>query len=134
MGSIRHNLAEAEGAGLLFAAGRLTVDGTTLTLTRISPPLAFTGDITAYRLGAGRYQINIANFRGQQSFVIPVVSAGSSSVAGGGAGGGILNVPLATAVTAGSYITGTDTYGFVVGVASAGTFTDADVYFQAFAF
>ncbi len=133
MGSVRHSLGEVEGAGALLVAGHLRWNGTTsaLSISSSSTPLAFNGDITAYRLAAGLYQVNIGNFRGPQSIVIPFVSVGSSSIAGGGAAGPIGLVPLSATVGSGSYITNTDTYSFVVGIASSGTFTDADVNFMA---
>ncbi len=133
MGGVRKIRTE-DGTGFLVAAGQLQVDGTTLSLTRHSSPGDVTDDIGAYRLGAGRYQVNIKNFRGPSGFVVPTVTAGSADTTGGGAGGGIGLVTFSAAVVAGSYITGTNTYGFVIGISSAGTYTDADCYFQAFAF
>lgn len=135
--STAHLLASVEGCGALFAAGQLQFNGTTsvLTLTRLSSPVFFQGDITAYRLGAGRYQVNVANFRGPIGIVVPQVTVGSSStVAAAGAGAAINMVPMSSAITAGSYVTSTDTYGFVIGVTSGNTFTDADCYFTAYAF
>lgn len=134
--SVRHLLAEVEGSGALLAAGQLELSATTLTFsTKKSTPLAFVGDLTAYRLGAGLYQVNLANFRGPQSVVLPFVSVGSSSGAGGGGAAGTLGVvPLSAAVGSGSYQTGTDTYSFVVSVSSGNTLTDAAVNFMALAF
>ncbi len=137
MGGVRKVRTEGDGLGFLVAAGQLEWNGTTsvLAFTKFSSPAPVTDDMSAYRLGAGRYQVNIANFRGPTGIVIPVVSAGSSQTGVvGGAGGPIGLVPLSAAVVAGSYITGTNTYGFVIGICSASTFTDADVTFQAFAF
>ncbi len=132
--SVRHLLSEVEGAGALLVAGRIDISATTLSLTVKSTPLAFVNDITAYRLAAGLYQVNIANFRGPQSIVLPFAQVGSSSTAGGGAGGPIGLVPLPASVGSGSYVTGTDTYSFVIGISSAGTFSDAAVNFMALAF
>lgn len=134
MATIRHDVGHLEGAGAQFIAGHIQVNAGVITLTTLSTPEYFTGDITAYRLGAGRYQVNVTNFRGPQSRVIPFCTVGSSSVSAGGAGGGISMVPMSSSITAGSYITATDTYGFVIGVASGSTFTEAECYFQAWAF
>jgi hypothetical protein len=132
MGGVRKIRTE-DGSGVLVAAGQLQVNDTTVTLTRHSSPGDVTDDISAYRLGAGRYQVNIKNFRGPAGFAIATVSAGSSQTGVvGGPGQALGLVPLAASVVAGSY--STNTYGFVIGIASGSTFTDSDCYFQAFAF
>lgn len=125
-----HLLASIEGIGALLAAGRIETNGTTVSFTKIGSPLWFASDISTYRLGAGRYQVNLNNFRGPQGFVVPVVSAGSTSTAGGGAG----SAGLSSSISLNSYTTGTDTYGFVITIASGNTFVDADAYFIALGF
>lgn len=125
------NLGMIEGTGALFAAGHIALNGTTATMTEISSPQFFASDITLIRVGAGRYQVTLRNFRGPNNFVIPTATVGSSSTAALGTG----IVPgLATAISLNSYTSNTDTYSFTVTVHSAGTITDADVYWQAYAF
>lgn len=137
MGNIAHTVSAVEGSGALWAAGHIQCNNTTLTFTRISSPQFFASDISVTRIGAGRYQVTLNNFRAQNGFVIPVVTAGSSATAGGGAGATLNLMPLSTVVAAGSYNTTaglTDQYSFVIGIATSGTFTDADCYFQALAY
>ena len=130
---VRHLIDQVIGSGGLLAAGRISLDGTTLTMTNISSPQYLTADITAYRLGAGRYQVNLANFRGPSSIVIPVVSAGSTATAAvGGVGNGATG--LSAGIALNSYTSGTDTYGFVIAIATGNSFVDADAYWVAFGF
>ena len=131
MGGVRHSIGQVEGSSVLWAAGRIQLNGTTATMTQISSPQALIADISLIRVAVGRYQVTLANFRGPVGFVIPTVSAGSTSTAALG----VSTVPgLSSGVSLNSYTTGTDTYSFTVGVTSGNTFTDADVYWQALAF
>lgn len=125
-----HTITQVEGSGALFAAGRVQINGTTLTLTQISTPLAFQSDITAVRVGAGRYQITLQNFRGPQGIVIPTVSAGSTASSAGQAG----NPGLSCGISLNSYTANTDTYSFTIGITSTNSFVDAEAYFQVFGF
>lgn len=119
-----------EGTGFLFAAGHIAVNSTTATLTEVSGPQFFASDISLIRVGAGRYQVTLRNFRGPTGFVVPAATAGSSSTAALGT-----TVPaLPTSISLNSYTTGTDTYSFTISIASSNTFTDADCYWTAFAF
>ena len=131
MANVRHLVAQVEGAGTLWAAGRIQVNGTTATMTQISSPQFNTSDITLIRVAAGLYQVTLKNFKGPIGFVVPVVSAGSTSF---GATGVTTPIPLSAAVGFNSYTTGTDTYSFTVGVSSGNTYTEAEVYWQAVAF
>lgn len=129
--NIRHTLGQVEGAGVLFAAGHIAVGTAAAALTEICPPIGTTNDVSVLRIGAGRYQVTIANFKGQNGIVVPSVTAGSTLTTAQG----VTSVPgLATGISLNSYTSGTDTYSFTIGVNTSNTFVDADVYWSCFAF
>ncbi len=125
-----HSLPQVLGTNFGFVAGQIISNSGAISLQAITAPQVFSGDVSLLRVGAGRYQVTIANFRGPNGIVIPWVTAGSTSTAGGGAGVS----GLSAGVSLGSFTSNTDTYSFTVGLSSGNTFTDADVYFMAFSF
>ena len=130
MPNFSHSIGQIEGTGALFAAGRIQLNGTTLSMTQLSSPVAFTSDITASRVSAGRYQVTLSNFKGPVGIVLPTITVGSTSTAALGTA----NPGLSASIYANSYTAGTDTYSFTIAVHSGNTATDADVYWYAWAF
>jgi hypothetical protein len=134
MANVRHLVAQVEGSGALWASGKITcitLATTVLTVTNLSAPLATSSDMTVSRTRTGNYLLTIANFKGPLGYAIPAVSIGSSDIGSTGLLG-TQQVPLGISVTAPSY--SGDTMTMSVSIASAGVFTDADVFFHVIAF
>jgi hypothetical protein len=129
MGNIPHLLAEVEGSGALLAAGHISLNGTTATMTQLSSPQFFIGDMTLNRVSAGIYRVTLTNFRGPVGIVFPFVTAGSTATTTP-----TTNPGLPVSVSLNSYTSGTDTYSFTVGVNSGASYVDADVYWMALGF
>ena len=77
-GNLHHQLAQLEGAGTQVLTFQVTDPA---TVTSVSGPQFFTGDVTCTTRGVGRYDVAITNFRGALgvAHVIPSVVVPSTN-------------------------------------------------------
>ncbi len=61
---VRHSSAQLDGGGGLIIAFKILDTAGTPTITEVSPPSQFTGDIAVTDTGTGIYDMVISNFKG----------------------------------------------------------------------